>query len=172
MTSHLIDDFVHRARDWEVSGLDCVFCDIISGQLPCYKLYETDQVVAILDIQPIRRGHTLVIPKTHIQRLSDLPPEVAGVVGAAISRVAGAICRGLSITALNVVSNQEYAQAVPHVHYHIVPAPDLSGTAMNKGSIESAPAGGSSIFMREWLRRGELDDSEGRRLSEQIRSRL
>ncbi|CAE6433854.1 unnamed protein product [Rhizoctonia solani] len=170
MTSHLIDDFVRRDQSREASS--CIFCDIICGQLPCYKLYETDQVIAILDIQPIRRGHALVIPKLHIQRLSDMPSELAGEVGAAVSRVAGAICRGLGITALNVVSNQEYAQAVPHVHYHIVPAPDLSGTTANKDSHESDSAGGSSIFMREWLRRGDLEDSEGRQLSEQIRSRL
>ncbi|KAH7336834.1 HIT-like domain-containing protein, partial [Rhizoctonia solani] len=130
------------------------------------------QVLAILDIQPIRRGHALVIPKPHVQRLSDLSPELAGAVGAAVSRVTGAICRGLGITALNVVSNQEYAQAVPHVHYHIVPAPDLLNTGTSGNFNESSATESSSIFMREWLRRAELDDSEGFQLSEQIRSRL
>ncbi|CAE6528841.1 unnamed protein product [Rhizoctonia solani] len=172
MTSHLIDKFVHRNNQWEPTELGCIFCDIICGQSPSYKLYETDQVIAILDIQPIRRGHALVIPKSHVQRLSDLSPELASAVGAAVSRVAGAICRALGITALNVVSNQEYAQAVPHVHYHIVPAPSLSDTGVNDNFNESGATERSSIFMREWLRRAELDDSEGFQLSEQIRSRL
>ncbi|EUC54026.1 scavenger mRNA decapping enzyme carboxy-term-binding protein [Rhizoctonia solani AG-3 Rhs1AP] len=172
MTSHLIDKFVDRAKKWENLGLSCVFCDIISGRSPCYKIYETDQVIAILDIQPIRRGHALVMPKSHVQRLSELPPEIAGALGTAVSRVANAICQGLGITALNVVCNQEYAQAVPHVHYHIVPAPDLSNRMKNSAPDESNLAEGSSIFMKEWLRRSELDDTEGHQLSERIKSRL
>ncbi|CUA77240.1 hypothetical protein RSOLAG22IIIB_06596 [Rhizoctonia solani] len=171
MTSYLIDDFVDHAKKLESSGPGCIFCDIISGQSPCYKLYETDQIIAILDIQPIRRGHALVIPKRHIQRLSELPAELAGVLGTAVSQVANAICQGLGISALNVVCNQEYAQAVPHVHYHIVPAPDLSDTKPNVPS-ESHPTENDSIFVREFLRRGQLDDAEGHQLSEQIKSRL
>lgn len=67
------------------------------------------------DILPLRPGHTLVIPKAHYPRLSDLPAELAGAVGAAVSRVARALVDALDNTALNVVCNQEYAQAVPHV---------------------------------------------------------
>ncbi|CAE6455123.1 unnamed protein product [Rhizoctonia solani] len=169
MTSHIIDQFVYRTQNSSAPVSGCVFCEIISGQSPCYKIYETDQVIAILDIQPIRRGHALVMPKTHVQKLSDLSPELAGAVGVAVSRVAGAICRGLNITSLNVVANQEYAQAVPHVHYHIVPAPNLSA---DEGPDKSTFPEGTSRPMREWLRRGELDDPEGLHLSEQINSRL
>ncbi|CEL62437.1 Protein hit OS=Bacillus subtilis (strain 168) GN=hit PE=1 SV=1 [Rhizoctonia solani AG-1 IB] len=169
MTSHMIDQFARRNPNSNTLVSDCVFCEIISGQSPCYKVYETDQVIAILDIQPIRHGHALVMPKTHVEKISDLPPELASAVGAAVSRVAGAICRGLNITALNVVANQEYAQAVSHVHYHIVPAPSLSG---DKGPDNMTSPEDTSILMQEWLRRGELDESSGYHLSERIKSRL
>ncbi|ELU36990.1 HIT domain-containing protein [Rhizoctonia solani AG-1 IA] len=96
MTSHMIDQFVHRTQNCNTPELDCIFCEIISARSPCYKIYETDQVVAILDIQPIRRGHALVMPKIHIEKVSDLPPELAGAVGTAVSRVAGAICRAIT----------------------------------------------------------------------------
>lgn len=85
-----------------------------------------------VDILPLRPGHTLVIPKKHISRLSDLPPELAAAVGGAVSKVARALTEGecysfmaeraglmvvlaTGNTGLNVVCNQEYAQAVPHV---------------------------------------------------------
>lgn len=97
MTSYLIDKFAHRATHMENLEPTCIFCKIISGELPGYKVYEDETTIAILDIQPIRRGHALVIPKVHIKRLSDLPPELAGAVGTAVSRVASAICRGMDV---------------------------------------------------------------------------
>jgi diadenosine tetraphosphate (Ap4A) HIT family hydrolase len=97
MTSYFIDTFARRASNVENLHSDCIFCRIVCGQSACYKIYEDDQTIAILDIQPIRRGHALVIPKTHVQRLSDVPPELAGALGATVSRVAGAICRGMDV---------------------------------------------------------------------------
>lgn len=94
MTSYMIDTFVQRVSNEKILDSTCIFCQIVCGESPCHKVYEDDQTIAILDTLPIRRGHTLVIPKTHIQRLSDVPPELAGALGMAVSRVAGAICRG------------------------------------------------------------------------------
>ena len=138
MTSHLIDTFSRRASKPGLSksvDAGCLFCHIISGHEKSHKVYEDDYSIAILDIQPIRRGHMLVIPKAHVMRLSDMTPEVAGALGTTVARVAHAICCGtvplnfsywgldhmlicdillfksaLDITALNVVCNQEYAQ--------------------------------------------------------------
>ncbi|KAH9080520.1 HIT-like domain-containing protein [Lactarius deliciosus] len=83
------------------------------------RIYEDDQVIAFLDILPLRPGHTLVVPKFHCARAS---------VGKAISRISNALTKAVDNTALNVVCNQEYAQVVPHVHYHIIPAPRSSTT--------------------------------------------
>ncbi|KAF8606758.1 HIT-like protein [Ceratobasidium sp. AG-I] len=175
MTSHLIDTFSRRASKLDLSqNLDaaCLFCQIVSGHEKSHKVYEDDYSIAILDIQPIRLGHMLVIPKAHVMKLSDLTPEIAGALGATVARVAHAICCALDITALNVVCNQEYAQAVPHVHYHIVPAPVLQNE-VGEGETESqSMTMPSEIFFREIARRGDLDDSEGEQLSKRIKCRL
>ena len=102
MTSFIIA--AHQDRDvpdsWQPSlrlephSVDCPFCRIIAGELHGYRVYETDLVIAVLDILPLRPGHTLVIPKTHVSRLSELPAEYAGAVGEAVTRVAKALTEG------------------------------------------------------------------------------
>lgn len=134
MTSFIIDAHKDRkiSETWRHNP-DCPFCRIIKNDLSAFKVYENDKVIAILgttltnllsmltnangslDILPLRRGHTLIIPKTHYSRLSELPPDFAAAVGEAVTNVAHALTLALGNTALNVVCNQEYAQAVPHV---------------------------------------------------------
>ncbi|KAG8739349.1 hypothetical protein FRC12_016348 [Ceratobasidium sp. 428] len=169
MTSYLIDDFARRASAPPNLDQNCIFCTVVSGKAPCYKLYEDEHLMAILDIQPIRRGHALVIPKNHVKQLSDLSPELAARLGAAVSRVANALYNALDITGLNVVCNQDYAQAVPHVHYHIVPAPTFSSSEMDPTGKAMLP---DAIFFRELQSRGHLDDLEGPDLTERIKCRL
>lgn len=99
MTSLLIDTFSRRASNLNISrGRDttCLFCQIVSGQEKSHIVYEDDYTMAILDIQPIRRGHVLVILKAHVTRLSDLTPEIAGSLGMTVTRVARAICCGMT----------------------------------------------------------------------------
>ncbi|QRV77755.1 scavenger mRNA decapping enzyme carboxy-term-binding protein [Ceratobasidium sp. AG-Ba] len=178
MTSYLIDDFARRVPAAQNLDPACIFCKIVSGEAACHKVHEDEHLMAFLDIQPIRHGHVLVIPKTHVKRLSDLSPELAAKLGAAISRIADALCKGeyisttLGITGLNVVCNQEYAQLVGLVSYHIVPAPSLS----NGGAGEIDPKGKAmlpnAIFFRELHSRGVLEDSDGTELSKTIKCRL
>ncbi|PAV17306.1 HIT [Pyrrhoderma noxium] len=140
MTSFIINAHVNRPISEKFVPKDrCVFCKIISGKAPAYKIYETEQVIAILDIQPLRKGHVLVIPKDHHSYVSELPEEVAGALGKAVSKVAKAISQALENSALNVVCNQIYAQAVPHVHYHIIPAPRIELSSENTQTSEIYP---------------------------------
>jgi|ERR1700761_6440794 len=129
MTSFIINSHLPRRlpKSWDV---DCPFCRILSGELPSFKIYENEHVIAFLgpspssnlissqqtrcishllaDILPLRPGHTLVIPKTHIQRLSDLPDDVAGELGKAVVKIANALVKAMGEEAggLNVVCNQ------------------------------------------------------------------
>ncbi|KIK92505.1 hypothetical protein PAXRUDRAFT_829893 [Paxillus rubicundulus Ve08.2h10] len=111
----MIDAHVDRKlqQDWKDDSR-CTFCRIIANELPATRLYENDKVIAILDILPLRAGHTLVIPKTHISRVSELPAEIAAAIGEAVSKLARSLTEALENTALNIVCNQEYAQSVPH----------------------------------------------------------
>ncbi|KAL1704610.1 hypothetical protein EV121DRAFT_259375 [Schizophyllum commune] len=118
---------------------------------------------------PIRRGHTLVVPKAHFMRLSDLPEAQAGALGAAVSKVCNALVKALDHTALNVVCKQ----AVPHVHYHIIPAPKL-GSATEEVSYSSSqpPISLGAVHRMELEGRDELDDEEASSLVKEITSRL
>ena len=102
---------------------DCIFCRIVAGELPCTRIAETETVLAFLDIGPIVKGHTLVIPKAHHDPLPALPADLLADVIAVVQRVGRAQLAGLGADGFNVVqSNGACAgQVVPHVHFHVVP---------------------------------------------------
>ncbi|WP_433713718.1 HIT family protein [Nocardia sp. CA-084685] len=103
---------------------DCVFCRIAAGQAPATKVYEDDTLCAFLDIRPIARGHTLVIPKRHASELTDLDADSVAHLFRAGHRLALAIRRSeLAADGANLVLNDGTAafQTVPHVHLHVVP---------------------------------------------------
>ncbi|ONM46995.1 HIT family protein [Nocardia donostiensis] len=108
---------------------DCVFCRIVAGSAPAAKVYEDDTVCAFLDIRPITRGHTLVIPKTHAGELQDLDAETGAHVFQVGHRLALAIRRGepagspVRADGANLVLNDGSAafQTVGHVHLHVIP---------------------------------------------------
>ncbi|KAJ7069997.1 HIT-like protein [Mycena amicta] len=184
MTSFLIKAHVDRPTSpWASSppssessshDPDCTFCQIIARTLSASIVYETPLVIAILDILPLRRGHTLVIPKTHYSRVSELPGEYSRAVGEAVSVVAKALTEALDNTGLNVVCNQEYAQAVPHVHYHVIPAPVFSSSRPSPipAKPEADPPSQRAMHRLEFESRSELDDDDAVALAEKIRSKL
>jgi histidine triad (HIT) family protein len=102
---------------------DCIFCKIVKGKIPSAKIYENDKILAFLDISPVNRGHTLVIPKEHHKDLFDLPDELAKEVMIGLKTVADAVNKGVAADGLNIgLSNGEAAgQVVKHVHFHIMP---------------------------------------------------
>lgn len=100
-----------------------IFTRIVSGEIPAAKLYEDDQTLAFLDVNPATRGHALVICKQELPTLLDLPPELAAAVARTTQRVARAITAALSPDGLNIVQNNGPAagQTVAHYHVHIIP---------------------------------------------------
>ncbi|USS86762.1 HIT family protein [Fructilactobacillus cliffordii] len=102
----------------------CVFCKIIQGEIPSYPVYEDDQVLAFLDISQATPGHTLVIPKHHIQDIFAFDADQAGQVFARIPQIARAIkASNPKITGMNIVNdNGKIAyQSVFHAHFHLIP---------------------------------------------------
>lgn len=102
---------------------DCIFCKIIRGELPCTKVYEDDCVLAFLDIGPIIKGHTLVIPRQHVDSLTAVPTAALHRVIDVVQRVAAAQLAGLGADGVNITqANGEVAgQVVPHMHVHVIP---------------------------------------------------
>ena len=102
---------------------DCIFCAIAAGEIPSFKVYEDDLVLAYLDINPFTKGHTLVIPKQHSTCLLDTDEETLAAVIARVKKVAAHLKTALPCDGFNILQNNGEAagQTVHHLHFHIVP---------------------------------------------------
>ena len=102
---------------------DCVFCGIAEGEVPSFKVYEDEQVLAFLDINPFAKGHTLVIPKEHYQGLLDTDDKVLADLITKVKKVAAHVALSLGCDGFNILQNNGAAagQTVRHVHFHIIP---------------------------------------------------
>jgi histidine triad (HIT) family protein len=106
-----------------VTRTDCIFCKIISGNLPATQIYETPRVMAFLDVLPVQLGHTLVVSKSHYDNLLDLPDDLFLEMGQVGRKVAQAFQEVLRAQGFNLVmNNYEVAgQTVFHTHIHVIP---------------------------------------------------
>ena len=112
---------------------ETVFAKILRGEIPCHRVYEDTAVLAFLDVNPLSRGHTLVIPKEPAETLDQLSDDAAAAVGRVLPRIARAVLAATGAHAFNVVQNNGSAahQVVPHVHFHVIPkADDGSGLGL------------------------------------------
>ena len=102
---------------------DCIFCKLIKGEIPSSKVYEDKDVLAFLDIGPVNKGHTLVIPKKHYETIWDVPDKVLGVMMVKSKEISKAIEKAVKADGINIMmSNRKPAgQLVPHAHIHIIP---------------------------------------------------
>ncbi len=103
--------------------MDCIFCRIIAGEIPCYRVAENDDCLAFLDIEPAAKGHTLVIPKQHSQDLLDTSPDRLALVAQMVQQVAHQIDVTLEPDGINILQNNRSAagQVVMHYHVHLIP---------------------------------------------------
>jgi histidine triad (HIT) family protein len=105
---------------------ETIFSKIIAGQVPAYKIYEDQYVLAFLDINPISRGHALLIPKEPAATLAELSDDSAAALGRVLPRLCRAVCAASGVKEYNVLQNNGRGahQAVFHVHFHIIPKPN------------------------------------------------
>src|SRR6202044_2071870 len=135
---------------------DTVFDRIIAGSIPCHKVYEDAQVLAFLDIAPLSRGHTLVIPKEPAATLDQLSDEAAAALGRVLPRICRAVIAVTGVKEYNVLENNGAGahQTVAHVHFHIIPKPS-HGEGLGLG----------------WAAQG-LDQKAGSELAAKLRAKL
>lgn len=102
---------------------DCVFCRIVQGQLPAQRIFENDRVLAILDINPVAPGHTLVLPKPHHELLTQIPADLFAEWTSRAQEVARAVVHAAAAEGFNFLSNNHKSsgQAIPHAHIHVIP---------------------------------------------------
>ena len=105
------------------SDPECIFCKIVAGRVPCFKLCEDADTLAFMDINPVHDGHCLVIPKGHCATVFDIGPEAFAAVARTTQRVAAAVNRALTPDGLNLVqaNGPGAAQSVGHFHVHVLP---------------------------------------------------
>lgn len=101
----------------------CVFCKIVDGDIPSYKVYEDEQVLAFLDISQVTKGHTLVVPKKHYESIFDLDADLAAHLFRVATTLSQNIAKSLHISNMNILNNsgKEAGQEVAHFHLHLVP---------------------------------------------------
>ncbi|MBS3067756.1 HIT family protein [Candidatus Micrarchaeota archaeon] len=111
---------------------DCIFCKIIKSEIPSSKVYEDEHTLAFLDINPVTKGHTLVIPKQHCTDIFDMKEEDAKAVMATAKKVASAVFHGLNASGVNLLNSNKKAagQEVFHYHMHIIPRYENDGVRM------------------------------------------
>ena len=132
---------------------ETIFSKILRNEIPCHKVYEDAHVLAFLDINPLSRGHVLVIPKEPAETLDALSDDAAAAIGRVLPRLGRAVKRVSGASAYNLLQNNGSAahQAVFHVHFHIIPKPnDAEGLSVKWPS-------------------GKLDDDAAKSLAAEVR---
>ena len=116
--------------------MGCIFCDILDGKQDAYFLYSDRDHVAFLDRYPIDTGHSLVIPRNHHERITDMDSDDVGRLFSIIPGIAGAILKGSGADAFSLAQNNGRAakQIVPHVHIHIIPRLQQQGNGVDQAS--------------------------------------
>ena len=120
--------------------MDCIFCKIISKEIPAKILYEDDDSISFLDAFPVAKGHTLVIPKKHFAKIQDMPPDLNQKLFNSVHKMINKVDALEGSTLVAVHNGKESGQEVPHVHVHLIPrsVTDSAGPvhSMFKNKIE------------------------------------
>ncbi len=117
--------------------MNCLFCDILSGKRDGYFIYEDNLHVSFLDKYPIDTGHSLVVPREHHEKITDMKSSDVGQMFSIVPKIAKAILDATGADAFSIGQNNGRAakQIVPHVHIHIIPRYNHKGTIWTKRSI-------------------------------------
>ena len=125
-----------------MKAADCIFCKIADKQIPSTLVYEDELVLAFLDIGPISDGHTLVIPKEHIEKFDQCPPQMLGQICSSLGKIAAAVQKAVGCDGYNVLCNNGRAagQVIEHLHFHIIPRNTGDGV-LDRWPSHKYPAG-------------------------------
>ncbi len=102
---------------------ECLFCKIVKGELPSSKIYEDEDTLAFLDLFPVNKGHSLVIPKEHYETIFDVPSDILSKVSSVMKNVADAVKKGVNADGISIAQSngKDAGQVISHIHFHIMP---------------------------------------------------
>lgn len=101
--------------------MDCIFCKIVNGDIPCYKIYEDEIVIAYLDINPLSNGHTLIVPKKHTLDIETIDKDTLTHILDCSIKIKDLLKEKLNIDGFTLLQNNGIAQDVKHFHLHVIP---------------------------------------------------
>ena len=112
---------------------DCIFCKIAKGEIDSVKIWEDEKILAFLDVNPLTKGHSLIIPKNHFENVFDIEPEILKEIIVLAKNLAGQVKNNLGAEGVNLInaSGRAAEQSVFHFHLHIVPRYENDGLNMN-----------------------------------------
>ena len=112
-----------------MNNMDCIFCKIVKGEIPSYKIFENDKILAFLDIRPVNHGHLLIVPKLHHENLSDTPDDLLCEIITVAKKLAPAVLKATGLNDYNLIVNsgKVAGQIIFHTHFHIIPRFDGDG---------------------------------------------
>ena len=130
--------------------MDCIFCKIVSKEIPTKILYEDEYTIAFLDAFPVAKGHTLVIPKQHYAKIQDLPSEINEKLFNTVHKLIPKVDSLLVSTLVAIHNGKDSGQEIPHVHVHLIPRSknDSAGPvhSMFKDKIELSDSETDSLY--------------------------
>jgi len=112
----------------------CVFCKIVENQIPAFKIFESEDILAFLDINPLSQGHSLIIPKNHFEDVFDIPQDILKEIIQAAQKISKIMQKELGAEGVNLfnASRKEAEQSVFHFHLHIIPRYKEDGLKINE----------------------------------------
>ena len=118
---------------------ECIFCDVIDGKLPSHMIYDDDDCLAILDKYPIDNGHSLIITRQHYEKITDMSIDDVSRLFSKVPKIINAIIKATGADAFSIAQNngKSAKQIIPHVHIHLIPRYNKTGTLWTKRKIMS-----------------------------------
>lgn len=101
--------------------MDCIFCKIVKGEIPSYKVYEDELILAFLDLNPVSVGHTLIIPKEHFENIKDIEDKVLFEINLRARELSKVLEEKLSCEGISLCQNNGLGQEIKHYHLHLIP---------------------------------------------------
>ena len=118
---------------------ECIFCDVMDGKLQSHVIYDDDDCLAILDKYPIDNGHSLIITRQHYEKITDMSIDDVSKLFSKVPKIINAIIKATGADAFRIAQNngKSAKQIIPHVHIHLIPRYNATGTLWTKRKIMS-----------------------------------
>lgn len=119
--------------------MDCIFCKIVKGEIPAKIIDETEKSLAFMDAFPLTKGHSLVIPKNHYEKMQEIPPEENAELFETVRKVLSKVDKLTNATLVALHNGKESGQEIPHVHIHLIPRSKADTASAVHGMFKNRP---------------------------------